>query len=44
MVYRITGGIFIGYLALTMLGVPNLSNALVGIIGIIAAIALLAGF
>lgn len=43
MVYRISGGIFLTLLGLAMVGISPLSQEVVGIIGIIAGIALLAG-
>lgn len=44
MVYRIAGGIFITLLGLSMVGIAILPTEATGIIGIIAGIALLAGF
>lgn len=44
MVYRIAGGIFLLLLAISAIGGDFLPGIVVGIIGIIAGIALLAGF
>lgn len=44
MTYRILGGIFIILLGLSLVGITILPDIAVGIIGIIAGIALLAGF
>lgn len=43
MVYRIMGGIFITLLALTFCGITILPSLALGVIGVIAGIALLAG-
>lgn len=44
MVYRIAGGIFILLLALGMIGFDPVSENIIGTVGIVAGIALLAGF
>lgn len=43
MVYRILGGIFLTLLGAAMVGFTPLSQSIVGIIGILAGISLLAG-
>lgn len=43
MVYRITGGIFFLCLGLSMAGIAHLESSLIGVVGIIAGLALLAG-
>jgi hypothetical protein len=43
MVYRILGGLFILALGLQMVGLASIPNNIVGVLGIIAGIALLAG-
>lgn len=44
MVYRITGGIFFVLLAAEMLGLVGVPKVVTGVFGLIAGIALLAGF
>lgn len=43
MIYKITGGIFLILLSIQMLGFVSLSETLIGVFGLIAGIALLAG-
>ena len=43
MVYRITGGLFLLCLGLNMLGVAVIGGTVVGVLGVVAGIALLAG-
>lgn len=43
MVYRVIGGIFLVLLGLSMCGVHVLTDLVIGILGVIAGIALLAG-
>ncbi len=43
MVYRITGGIFLVLLGISMLGITALPDGIIGVFGLIAGIALLVG-